>query len=135
MVNSNGMVSGGGILGSSNQGAGSPLNTVQAASVDPYGTCKQHEAQTLFNNCLMGWGWRNMGVFNYLRTQPTCRAEAFYCRGVDSMIKCVNSQPVRVISNRCWSGIRGTLTKILLSFGPFHLSSCGRCLHACFARV
>ncbi|KAK7089162.1 hypothetical protein V1264_025067 [Littorina saxatilis] len=78
------------------------------------GSCTDTESRTAFDNCIFSFGMGHRQHFQLLqRNAPKCRSEVFNCREVDVMMRCLNTQPTTVISNRCWVTIPNELTKAL----------------------
>ncbi|XP_025108005.1 uncharacterized protein LOC112572506 [Pomacea canaliculata] len=96
-------------FGSSQSGSQSFL--LQQAGVRPQ--CNSTERQTLYRSCAMSFGMAHMQYFRLMASQRKCRPELFSCNRVDELVRCTNSQPIRVISNRCWMMIRNVLTSFL----------------------
>ncbi|KAL8557881.1 hypothetical protein ACOMHN_065048 [Nucella lapillus] len=99
-----------GTLGSS---VGGSLGAGLSGGNQQQGHCNYTEKHLLFNNCVMSFGMRHMGHFDYLRNRSTCDVTVFSCGQVDTMIRCVNSQPISDISNSCWTVMNETLTRFL----------------------
>ncbi|KAL8592327.1 hypothetical protein ACOMHN_036960 [Nucella lapillus] len=77
------------------------------------GHCTSTEKNLLFQNCAMSFGMQHMNYFAHLRRRRTCDVKVFSCGQVDTLIRCVNSQPIRDVSNRCWPVVDDALTGFL----------------------
>ncbi|KAK7111376.1 hypothetical protein V1264_011017 [Littorina saxatilis] len=95
-----------------NTGFGNNANT---ANTRPY--CRQTEKRQLFDNCAMTFGMAHMNQFSYLQAnRPYCRVNVFQCSHVDTLVRCLNSQPQSAISNACWLDKENALTEFLHNY-------------------
>ncbi|KAK7111374.1 hypothetical protein V1264_011015 [Littorina saxatilis] len=95
-----------------NTGFGNNANT---ANTRPY--CRQTEKRQLFDNCAMTFGMAHMNQFSYLQAnRPYCRVNVFRCSHVDTLVRCLNSQPQTAISNACWLDKENALTEFLHNY-------------------
>ncbi|KAL8557880.1 hypothetical protein ACOMHN_065047 [Nucella lapillus] len=97
-------------LGSS---VGGGLGARLSGGSQQQGYCNYTEKELLFQNCTLSFVMRHMDRFASLTNRSTCDVTVFRCGQVDTLIRCVNSQPIRDVSNSCWAVVDKTLTGFL----------------------
>ncbi|KAL8593147.1 hypothetical protein ACOMHN_009802 [Nucella lapillus] len=91
---------------------GSPGSTGPLSTIPQARYCSATERHRAFDRCIQNFGFQHLSHFDFLaRNAPVCRVEVFRCNEMDIMMRCLNSQPTTVISNRCWSLMPEVLTQ------------------------